>query len=281
MGPNTTGKANTNDYQVGRGKLYWADVDSSGYPIKWRDLGNAPEFNLSIAVETLEHFSSREGLKSTDKEVVISQKVSCAFKLDEWNNENMALLFSGAKATHTNVGVAGFTEYVMVADGNLELGRWYDIQNSSKARAYDVDPTKLTVKTNETTPVTLVKDTDYEVDTEMGRIFILSSSTKAQTSITAGKGLKVTLTADATADAVNEVRALTTTNVVGALKFIAINPANNDAQAEFVFHKISLKADGDSALIGDDWGQMGFTAAAEKNEVVSPNSPTLTVRVVA
>lgn len=277
----STGLPVTDNYQLGRGTLYFAELDANSRPKGWRDLGNSPDFKLAIEVETLQHKSSRQGLKFTDKEVTISQTVTCQFALDEFNADNLALLFSGASTTHTNVAVAGFTEWLMVPDGELALGRWYDLKNASHARAYDIDATKLTVKTNEAAPVTLVKDTDFTLDATMGRIFILSSSTKAATAIGTGDGLLVTLTADATAGAINEVRALTTTNLIGALKFIAQNPADNDRQTEFVFHKISIKANGDLTLIGDDWSQASFQGAAEANATASPSSPTLTVRGLA
>jgi hypothetical protein len=281
-GPNETGKPKTEDYNLGRGIVYFAPIDADGKPTIWRDLGNAPEFNISVEVETLEHQSSREGLKVVDKEVIISQEVSVGFQLDEINSENMALFFSGAKASHTNVSVAGFVEHEMVLDGNLELGRWYDLYNAASPpeRAYDVDIADLTVKTNEAAPVTLVVDVDFELDAEMGRIFILSTGILVPTAIGTGDGLLVTLVANGAAKDVEEVRALIQTNVLGALKFISENPADNDRSQEYEFHKISIKPEGDFALIGDEFTVQGFTGAAEKNETQSPDSPTLTIRVV-
>ena len=285
-GPNTTGLPRTEDYNLGRGIVYFATLGSDGKPDAYRDMGNAPEFNVSIEVETLEHQSSRQGLKVTDKEVIISQKVNLSLVLDEINHENLALLLSGEKGTHTNVAVAGFTEYEMVvgdesATTELALGRWYDIVNSAGERAYDVDGTKLSIATTNLTPVPLVEGTDYTLDAAMGRIFILSTSTVAATAIAGFEGLDVTLTADAGALGVNEVRALTTTSVSGALKFIAENPANNDVQTEFQFHQVSLKADGDFSLIGDEFSTMNFTGVAESNVLADADSPTLTIRNTA
>lgn len=282
-GPNTTGKPDTEDYNLGRGIVYFAPIDAAGKPTIWRDLGNAPEFNISVEVETLEHQSSREGLKIVDKEVIISQEISVSFQLDEINFENLALFFSGEKNTHVNVSVAGFVEFEMVKDGDLELGRWYDLYNAAvpAERAYDVDIADLTVKTNEAAPVTLVVDVDFELDAEMGRIFILSTGILVPVAIGTGDGLLVTLVANGTAKDVAEVRALTQTNVLGALKFISENPADNDRSTEYEFHKISIKPEGDFALIGDEFTVQGFTGAAEKNETHSPDSPTMTSRVVS
>ncbi len=282
-GPNTTGKPNTEDYNLGRGIVYFSDLDTGDLPTGYRDLGNAPEFNVTVEVETLEHQSSREGLKKVDKEVTISQDVSVSFQLDEINNENLALFFSGEKATHVNPTVAGFGPAVIVNDGDLGLGRWYDIHDAAtpRERAYDVEDANITLETTEAVPITLAIDVDYELDIEMGRIFTLSTSALLATAIGTGDGLKITLAADAGAQTpIDEVRGLTKTNVIGALKFISENPADNDRSTEWEFHKMSLKAEGDFSLIGDEFSVEGFTASAETNETSSPNSPTLTIRTV-
>lgn len=280
-GPNTTGLPNTEDYNLGRGIIYIAEIDSAtGKPDNkgWRDLGNAPEFNVTVDAETLEHRSSREGLQSTDKEVLISQDMDLSFALDELNDENLSMFFSGEKATHTNAAVAGFTKYEMIsaASGGVVLGRWYDIVDSSGNRAYDVETANLTLNNGDDETL-LVENTDYTIDSELGRFFLLSTATN----IAAGEAIDVTLSADGGARNVYEVRGLTQTNVTVALKFVAENPANDDKQREYQFHQVDLKADGDFALISDEFSQMNFTAAAEKNSLGSPDSPTLTIRTVA
>lgn len=284
-GPNTTGLPRTEDYNLGRGVLYFAPL-INGVPGAYRDLGNAPEFTISLEVETLEHQSSRQGLKITDKEVTISQKVNLSLVLDEINHENLALLLSGEKGTVTNAAVAGITEYEWIVGDessttNVELGRWYDIVNSSGLRAYDITAGDLTLATTNGSPVTLVLGTDYTVDAEMGRVFLLSTSTALATAISGNEGITLELTAKPGAAAVNQVKALTQTNIAGALKFVSENPANNDQRTEFQFHQVSLKADGDTSFIGDEFSTLNFTGVAEANVTADADSPTLTVTNVA
>lgn len=271
-GRNTTGIPNTQDYNLGRGIVYFAPLVDN-LPGAYRDLGNAPEFNISIETETVEHQSSRQGLRVVDKEVVISQKVTLSLTLDEFNHENLALVFSGETADHTNAAIAGFAEHEMIAA--VELGRHYDIVNAAGARAYDIESSDLLVE-NADTPGVLVEGTDYTLDLEMGTIFFLSSAT----GISAGEAVDVTLTAEVTAGAVHEVRGLKSSAVTGALKFVSINPANNDKKTEYQFHQVALKPTGDLALISDEFGTMTLEGAAERNLIASPNSPTLTVRTV-
>ena len=269
-GLNATGKPNTEDYNLGRGIVYFANLVNS-LPADYRDLGNAPEFNISIEVETVEHQSSRQGLRVVDKEVVISQKISLTVTIDELNFENLALFFSGSTGTHTNVSVAGFAEHQMIT--SAVHGRWYDIVDSNGNRAYDVDSADLTVEVG-ATPAVL--NTDYEVKSEMGQLFVVSGSTV----ITVGSNVDVTLAANGTARAVTEVRALTQSAVTGALKFVSVNPAASDAETEYQFHSVSLKAEGDFSLIGDEFTTMQLTGVAERNETADADSPTLTIRNV-
>lgn len=281
MDRNLTGIPTSDEYYLGRGILYVAELDANGKPKGYRDLGNTPGFKITVEGETLEHQSSRSGLKKTDVEIQISQKLTLGLTLENFSHENLVLLFSGAKADHTNVSVAGFVEHEMVAAGTIELGRYYDLVNSSGERAYDIDAANLTVKTTNATPVTLVKDTDYTVDTEFGRIFLLSSSTALATAIGNSEGLDVTLTADAGAKDVHEVQALKSTAVTCALKFIGENPANDNKKVEVQIHQVKLKPSGDFNFISDELATCELSGVAEENTGADAASPTMTIRSIA
>lgn len=279
--PNTTGLPNTNDYVLGRGIVYAAAISAvTGLPQAWRDLGNSPDFKISVASETLEHKSSRAGLKNVDKSVTISKDTTVNFTLDEVNQENVAYFFSGTTATPTNGAVAGFSLWAMIPTATLAKGRWYDVVSSTGVRAYDISAGDFLLKTSNVSPVTLVLGTDYLLDTEFGRVFLMSTSTAIGTAITNGESLTVTLTAKAGAKGIDEVRALMSGDVKVALKFIAENPANSNDHGEYEFHQVILKANGDFSLISDDWTAMPFTAKAEANTLGFPLSPYMTTRSV-
>jgi len=273
-GINTAGVPQTKDYNLGRGALYFADLVSA-LPNAYRHLGNAPEFNISVEVETLEHQSSLQGLRVTDKEVIISQRISVSVTLDELNFDNVALFFSGETAVFSNaVAIAGFAGHDMI--DSVQLGRWYDLVDSNGVRVYNIDAGDLTV-TGDTAGALTLND-DYFVDTFSGRIRFPSPSGSA--GLAAAETINVTLAAKAGAGTVDEVRALTQTNVTGALKFIGENPANNDEKVEYQFHQISLKPEGDFGQISDEFSQMQFTGTAEANSTADTDSPTLTVRAL-
>jgi hypothetical protein len=275
MAKNTTGLPNTGDYSLGRGIVYEAAIDSTTeLPTiaGWRDLGNATEFNVSLETEKLEHQSSRQGLKVVDKEVILSQKMTIAFTLDELNDQNMANFLSGATGSHTNVAIAGFTIIEMVSA--VTLGRWYDIVNSAGERAYDIDTANLQLDETSGAPVLLVEGTDYTLDAKMGRVFLLSTATN----IAAGEPLSVTLTADAGASPVEEIQGMTQGNIIRAVKFIAENPANSDKQREYQFHKVTLSSEGDLSLIGDEYSTMAFTGAVESSVLADATAPFVRIR---
>ena len=102
---------NTDNYQLGRGVVYFDQLISSVYQGE-RDLGNAPTFTFNIALETLEHFSSRSGMKSKDKSIISQITPGLAFTLDEVNKENMALLTLGDTTTVTQTAGSVAAEVV-------------------------------------------------------------------------------------------------------------------------------------------------------------------------
>jgi len=91
---------NTDNYTLGKGVVFFDQLVDGVFQGE-RDLGNAPAFTFNIALEKLEHFSSRGGLKAKDKEIISQITPGLSFTLDEVNKENMALLTLGDTSTET------------------------------------------------------------------------------------------------------------------------------------------------------------------------------------
>tara|TARA_R110002094_G_scaffold220250_1_gene192770 strand:+ start:8013 stop:8867 length:855 start_codon:yes stop_codon:yes gene_type:complete len=272
---NNTGTTQTADYNLGRGIIFISPLDTTtGLPVDYRDLGNAPSFSLSIDVEELVHQSSRGGLRTVDKRLVISQTVNFSFVLEELSAENLALFFSGATVTSTNPAIAGITAYTLTA--SAVLGRWYSIYNQTTgARALDIDSAMVAITEDPGgTPVVMTLDADYTVDAEMGMIFIMPGGT-----IVAGDELQLVLTADAGAAVTTQTRGLTSSGVDYAMKFVGENPADNDQRFEVELHSVQVNADGDFSLISEsDLTQMPFTGTAQQNASwLDSNSKTMTL----
>lgn len=270
---NSTGKRRTEDYTLGGGSLFVAELDpatgletDAGY----RNVGNVVEFSTNINIEELLHRSTEFGIRVTDKRLVVQRDLNIAFQLDENSAQNLALFLQGSVSSEVNPAVAGFGPVQLSAA--VELGRWYDIRNASGVRARDIEAANVTAE-EVSGPTVLVLGTDYELDLKHGRIFLLSTAVN----IAQGEALQVTLAADAgAAPSVDKVEAFTESAKQYVVKFIQ-NDGCGDEDREFQFHSVSLSPDGDAALIGEDFQTLGYTGLATAESVATGSPRTLTI----
>lgn len=283
----SSGLANPNDYLVGRGVVYFAEHDPvTSRPLTgYRDLGNCPDFMVSMDAQTLDHFSSRQSIKFLDRQVLISQAMKLSVDLDEVNHDNLALWMSGstaARSGYNGPAVASPTDNIApgtTGTGILVGGRWYDLfktpdpgtnltTNFFDDRIYDIGTCTIVGGTSPTI------DVDFKLDHKMGRIYIIKGGT-----LDGEDTATVEIAVNAAADSeYEEVRAFTQAPLRGSLKFICLNPSNQNQLLEFEFHKVQLKGQGDFSLISDTWTTMKLVGAAERNPVQSSLSDVCTVR---
>ncbi len=287
-GLNNTGAPNTRDYTLGRGIVRLAALTAAGLPDSdgFRDLGNSPEFNITVAVEDVRHQSSRTQLKFTDKRCTISQEVGITFILDEMNFQNLSDFFSGSTEVYDNPhDVIWSTHEDSIITSSLKVGNWYQLFDDDSGaaehglnRIYDLGAAGVVFSVEEDpagVPVPLVSGVDYEVDLEMGLIRFLPASVLVTDGDTVGWALTV---AASTPQDLDQVNALIRADVVGALLFVQTNACDEGNKSEYLFHKVSVSADGDLPLIGDEIQQASFTGVAEVNSGVTDTSQVLTVR---
>ena len=82
---------NVLNLQVGKGIVSFKRAGDADY----RDLGNVTSFAITPENETLEHFSSREGIKKRDVLIVIQQKATVKINMEEFTSKNIALMLYG------------------------------------------------------------------------------------------------------------------------------------------------------------------------------------------
>lgn len=280
-GLNTTGAPNTRDYVLGRGRVYLAQLSAStGLPDAngFRDLGNAPEFNITVDTEDLRHQNSRDCIKFTDKRFVISQEVGLSFQLDETRNfQNLSDFLSGSTETYNNPHDSTHTDVSISL--TVRLGAWYQLRKANGDRVYNLDASGLvyTIEMDDTVDVLLVEGTDYEIDEQLGLIRFLPTAVN----IAEGDPAVWSITTAASGGAIqdlDQVNALIRSEVSGALLFVQDNAGDCGQKIEWLFHKVSLSADGDLAQIGDEVSVMNFNGVAEINNLVTETSKVLTVR---
>lgn len=116
-------------YTIGKGILQFDRFDSDGLPTGLRDLGNAPNFTLTPSEDSLEHFSSREGIKTLDLEVSLIRKITGKFTLDEYDRENLRLaLFGATGAWAINLLTAGTIEGTLDFVGTNDVGPRFHVE---------------------------------------------------------------------------------------------------------------------------------------------------------
>lgn len=78
---------NVGNYFVGKGRVQFKPEGSSN----WRYMGNCPSFEFEATLETLDHFSSMEGVKSKDETIILSKGGTLTMQLEELTPANLAI----------------------------------------------------------------------------------------------------------------------------------------------------------------------------------------------
>lgn len=89
--------ASITNYYVGSGIVTWTPLGSSTAV----DLGNCPKFEFDPKVNMMKHKSSRLGRRFTDDVRIIDGDPEVAITLDEWTQENLAMLLIGSQVGNT------------------------------------------------------------------------------------------------------------------------------------------------------------------------------------
>jgi hypothetical protein len=81
----------TDNLQVGKGIVSFKKEGTA----EFIDLGNVSELEYTPTIEKLDHFSSRLGVKTKDKSVVVTRSGSLRIVMEELTANNMAMLLLG------------------------------------------------------------------------------------------------------------------------------------------------------------------------------------------
>lgn len=277
QGVNTSGRPDPANIWLGRGKILLGLLNpTTGKPYDMRHVGNCKSLTLSVETETLEHQNSRSGIKVIDREIVLSQKFNVSMILDELSFDNLAIFFSGeAAAANANPAATASDTDVQIATDAIK-GRWYEVRQADGDRLLDLKTGAIVVKSGAGAATnTLVLGTDYEIDLKWGRIFLRPESSTfvnghelyySYTGGTSGSGTSFERTIDTVDIATQSKQSL-------FLSYIGINPANDDQEVMLDLHSVSLRADGDLSLIGDEFSELTLTGVAEKNEMGYASAP--------
>jgi len=222
------------DITLGKGTLLFKLDDEPGQA-GYFELGNCPEFKISMETEKLEHISSEEGIKKKDAEIVTQQKCKGSFTLDASKIENLRLFAMALQvnsATQT-AGIAQTLDIIAALDKWIKTGK--------------MNLSNVVVK-NSAETVTYNLGTDYEINLVQGRLKALSLG-----AITDAQSLKVLC--DYAQTIIKDVIGATKSSLKGFIQFYG-NPAYGRIQDLEGY--VSLTPNGDLAFIGDDFTKFNF-----------------------
>ena len=231
-----------NNYTLGRGKVFFARyLPGTNTPDGFRYIGNTPELSLTIESQTLDHYSSDEGIREKDDSVPLEVNRTGSMVTDNIIPENVALFFFGEASSVSQSVVAAAPEVL----NDIKAGHSYKLGSTegNPAGVFGLNATGFGVETVVgSTP--LVAGTDYEIDLDMGIITFLEGSTIAVD----GVDIEVTYAIRAsTRDRVISG----STPVEGAMIYRTKNPKGADCAYYMPYVKVT--PNGDYALKGDEW----------------------------
>jgi len=111
------------NYLYGKGRLYFKKEGDSGY----LDLGNIPNFAVSVELEKVQHFSSQTKTKEKDKEFVSQKTAKSSFAIEEYSPENLNIAFLGdtIQEEAQSAGYLDQDSVTVVDDRYVDLGKMY------------------------------------------------------------------------------------------------------------------------------------------------------------
>jgi hypothetical protein len=241
------------NYTLGRGKVYFSRfIVDTQTPVGFRYFGNTPEFSLTIESDTLDHFSSDEGIREKDDSVPLEVTRTGTFSTDHISPENISLFFFGSASVLTASAVASAPESIL----NVQPGYFYQLGISPTNRVghRKINPSGFAVAVGGSSKTAGV---DYNMDFDTGMIEVIEGGT-----IAANATLTVTYAVlSSTRDRVISG----SEPVEGAMRYIAANPKGK--QYDYVMPWVKITPNGDYALKGDEWQTIPFNLEALKPTV--------------
>lgn len=244
------------EYVIGKGRLYFAmfGQGSKTSVTGERYLGNSPELTMTREQETLDHIDADEGLNVKDESIVISNGIAGSFSLDSIEPDNVAMWFGGY--TDRSAILAGLAivdkDFTAVKGRSFQIGATAD--HPSGARKINnvlvsiVTPGATPEDPVVVTPIATL-DGNVDIDLERGRLYIESDAPD----IDNGDVLRVTYDQEATTRTIVIAKG---DQIRGQLRFESTNPVGS--RSDYFWPYVTITANGDYALKGDEWQTMSF-----------------------
>lgn len=226
---------------LGGGKMY-IDPFVNGKPSgKWQYFGLTTSPSVSIDMETMEHINTEGPTQAVDKTIVKKQSGTMSWSSDQIDMQMLSRAFFGE--------VTALSGDKTITAENVAVGDFIDVGAIGGSVSITSDS------------VDLEADTDYKYDTKTGMIEIIDDSNIS------GGAIEVSVSG---ADNAEAVEAFKNTKLEAALMFVGDTATGTAIKVEFF--KCSIRQDGEFALKGDDWLNIGFVCDILKDETKDANA---------
>jgi len=249
----STPAPSTDNYMVGKGKVYFNRLDDDGNSTGELDLGNDPSFALTPENEELPHLSSMEGVKKKDKIAVIATNLNGKFTLDEINIENLIIALYSEDVQYLNQGDGNQVNEVVTCF----LGKWVKMLRRKFTEG-------TVVVTNAAHTVTYVETTDYRIDYTVGRIFAVVGGAIANSQI-----VHVDYTYEE--HSYPYANPASRASVEGLMRFVGNTTFGFNY--EIVLWRVKLSSSGDVNFISDEWSQIELSMECLDDTENHPDEP--------
>lgn len=136
---------NTNNYVVGRGRLFFGQYRKNTRKPKGQlYLGNTPALSMSQDEDTLDHYSSEGGVRVKDASATLQNDQAGSFQCDNISMENMALWYRGEMVQRIEAGSGSATGTITFANGVPAAGDKVTI-NGNDISFVDANPVGMQV----------------------------------------------------------------------------------------------------------------------------------------
>lgn len=235
---------------LGNYDVYFAELDANGLPLGQRHVGNVSAASIGITPDVLEKKERMTSARGTYKKVTRSTDVVLKLTLDEIVPENLVAALFG---TQVAFGQASGTLTDAVVTSSSVQGLWYNVGKRALSG--------ITVK-DDTVSRTL--NTDYRVDVDTGRVYIVPGGAIVN-------GSEITISCSHAAVSSNVVRALTDTEV-NRYVFLKGDPTTG-ATHDYEFWNVAFVPDGELALITDEFATIQLNGGVQADTTNHASEP--------
>lgn len=259
------------NYTLGRGAVMLARKTGAGIPNGARFVGNCPALGITVEAETLDHFSSVKGINELDASVQVQTTRSGTFTLDDIQPENLALFMQGSAAALIQAVTAPDVALLRYDIADVQLGEWYQIGQTDSNPVGATDLENVTVGDDAYVaaqiaprPVEAMVGNlypaagNYDVNADLGLIRFKGNT------IVAGSAIRIYYTLKVI-PAGNDIRTRVITggeSAAGLMRFMQQGPRGT--QRMYTFPAVTITANGEFALLGDEWQSVPFGLRIEK-----------------